>query len=384
MRKRETKPEPEAPRPVPAGRRGRPDQLANWFLGVIAAVVVITALEVTSVVTLPFVLSLFLIAVLWPLQERLEALTSPALAVTLTLVGFLVIAGLFVGSLWLSGELIAQKAPAYGGQFREVLQGIERWWREHYLILPGVERFERSEMATLVGGFQRLVVEISGGVLSFIIASLLAVTFLVLGMLEVGDFRTKVARAFGEAASARWSSAVRRIIANLHRYIVLRTIVGLVAGVAAGLFSWALGLELAFVWGLISFLAKYVPTVGPTVAIFPPTLFAMVQFQSVEMVLVVLVGVALIQLLTGNYLDPLLQGHYLSVSPLVVFLSLVFWGWLWGAVGALISVPLTMSLLIVCDEFERSRWVAALFLRPRDETRLGLSGQGDGGSTNPR
>lgn len=339
-------------------------RLSNGLLGIIATVIVITALEVTAAVTVPFVLSLFLLAVFWPLQQRLEALVPATAAVGLTLVAFLAIAALFVGSLWLSAELIAAQAPAYGGQLREMLARVEAWWREQYLILPGGGLAE-SDMTTLMRALQGLVVELSASVFSFVIASLLVVTFLVLSMLEVGDFRAKLTRAFGGAASARWSRAVHRIIANLHRYIVLRTIVGLVAGVLVVFFTWAVGLELAFIWGLINFLAKYVPTVGPALAIFPPALFALVQFQSVEMVLVVMAGIALVQFLTGNYLDPLLQGAYLSTSPLIVFLALVFWAWLWGAVGALISVPLTISILIACDEFERTRWVATLFLRRR-------------------
>ncbi|NIR31191.1 MAG: AI-2E family transporter [Gammaproteobacteria bacterium] len=351
---------------VPA--RGLAAGINSWLLGVIAAVIAVTALEVTAPITLPFVLSLFLIAVFWPLQQRLEARLPRTAAVGVTVVCFLAIAALFVGSLWLSAELVALKAPAYGAQLREVLARVEAWWREQYLLLPG-GGFDGQDMSTLMRGMQSLLVEISGGVLSFVIASLLVVTFLVLGMLEVGDFRAKLSRAFGEAASARGSAAVHRLIANLHRYIVLRTTVGLAAGVAAALFSWAIGLELAFIWGLLNFLVKYVPTIGPTLAIFPPALFALLQFQSFEMVLVVIGGIALIQFLSGNYLDPLLQGAYLSVSPLVVFLSLVFWTWLWGAVGALISAPLTIGILIVCDEFERTRWVATLFLRPRAGSR---------------
>jgi predicted PurR-regulated permease PerM len=102
------------------------------------------------------------------------------------------------------------------------------------------------------------------------------------------------------------------------------------------------------------------------VAVIPPVLFGLVQFQSIPMALLVLLGVGGVQLIMGQYIDPLLQGKYLALSPLVVLLSVTFWGWLWGIGGAFLGVPLTIGVVITCRRFARTRWIATLLARLED------------------
>jgi predicted PurR-regulated permease PerM len=87
------------------------------------------------------------------------------------------------------------------------------------------------------------------------------------------------------------------------------------------------------------------------------------------MALLVLLGVGGVQFVMGQYIDPLLQGKYLALSPLVVLLSVTFWGWLWGVAGAFIGVPLTIGIVITCRHFERTRWIATLLAEVNDEQR---------------
>ena len=101
-------------------------------------------------------------------------------------------------------------------------------------------------------------------------------------------------------------------------------------------------------------------TLGSLVAIFPPVLFAFIQFDGFTMPLLVLAGVGGIQLVMGQFVDPRLEGKYLELSPLVVLFSVAFWGWMWGIAGAFIGVPITVALVIACNQFERTRWIAAL------------------------
>jgi AI-2 transport protein TqsA len=146
---------------------------------------------------------------------------------------------------------------------------------------------------------------------------------------------------------------------DFQRYMVVRTGIGLVNGVLIWLAAWLLGLEFAFIWGFTSFLLNYIPTIGSVVAVIFPVLFALAQGDGSLPWLTLLVFGG-IQILLGVILDPLIEGHYLAPSPLVVLLSVTFWGWVWGIPGAFIGVPLTIFVIITCKQFARTQWIATL------------------------
>ena len=127
-----------------------------------------------------------------------------------------------------------------------------------------------------------------------------------------------------------------------------------------GLFTLIMGLDLALLWGVTAFLLNYVPTLGPAAAIVPPTVFALLQFGGIERAAGVFFGVGAIQFLIGNFVDPKIEGRAVALSPVVVLFAVVLWGWIWGVLGALTAVPLTVTIVIVCQHFDGTRWVAAL------------------------
>src|SRR5690606_4682895 len=113
--------------------------------------------------------------------------------------------------------------------------------------------------------------------------------------------------------------------------------------------GWLLlvGMDLVFLWAILQFVLNYVPTLGSIVAGTFPAVYALVQFGAGKALLVI-GGIVLIEQVMGNYVDPRLQGRTLDISPLVVLVSIVFWGWVWGVAGALLAVPLTATIMIVC------------------------------------
>lgn len=126
------------------------------------------------------------------------------------------------------------------------------------------------------------------------------------------------------------------------------------------LFALVIGLDFAIIWGIVTFLMNYIPTIGSVLSVIPPALFAALQFDGVTMPLVVLGGLSALQLVMGNYVDPLISGHYVSLPPFVVLFSVVFWGWLWGIPGAFLGVPITVGVVIVAEHFAATRWIARL------------------------
>lgn len=148
------------------------------------------------------------------------------------------------------------------------------------------------------------------------------------------------------------------------RYFLVQAFSSVVTGVLTGLYCWMIGIEFPFVWGLLATVLNFIPTIGSIVAVVPPTLFAL-AFGGFGTAALALVGLGVIQFAMGNVVDPVLQGRAIQVSEVVVLLSVVFWGWLWGIGGAFIAVPLTIAVVLLCEEFEPTRPLAEFLSKPQ-------------------
>ncbi|WP_265584482.1 MULTISPECIES: AI-2E family transporter [unclassified Coleofasciculus] len=123
------------------------------------------------------------------------------------------------------------------------------------------------------------------------------------------------------------------------------------------IWCFVLGVDLAFVWGLVAFVLNYIPTLGSIIAVIPPTLVALV-FEGVGIGIATLIGLAVIQVVMGNFIDPRVQGKSLQLSPFVALISIVFWGWVWDISGAILGVPMTVAIILLCQEFKSTRGIA--------------------------
>jgi AI-2 transport protein TqsA len=191
-------------------------------------------------------------------------------------------------------------------------------------------------------------------------AAMLVIAYLLLGLLEMQDYRLKLRHILPAGEDEHWREVSHEVTNDFQRYMIVRTGIGLINGVLIWLAAWLLGLEFAFIWGFLSFLLNYIPTIGSVVAVIFPVLFALAQAGGGGLPWLTLLVFGGIQILLGVVLDPLIEGHYLAPSPLVVLLSVTFWGWVWGIAGAFIGVPLTILVIITCKQFARTRWIATL------------------------
>jgi AI-2 transport protein TqsA len=325
------------------------------LLAVIAAVLVIAFLKWSQVATMPLAFSLFLIALAWPLQELLERRLPRWASFTLTVLALLLVIGLFIGALVWSGQTVAERAPQYADKVQTIYRQLQSWARDLGLSLPSGPGGSGGGFGA---GLAKSVVTAASSSISLI---LLIVAFAILGLFEVRDFRAKSRRAFRDPSRGeRLAETVRTIVAKYQRYILARTIAAVLQGVSYWLFALLVGLDFAFLWGLLAFLLNYIPTLGSALAVIPPTLFALVQFDGFGRPLLVFAGAALLQVLMGNYLDPYIEGRLVSLSPLVVLVSIIFWGWVWGIPGAFLGVPITIGIVIAADHFPTTRWIACL------------------------
>ncbi len=141
--------------------------------------------------------------------------------------------------------------------------------------------------------------------------------------------------------------------------MVIKTLVSLATGIAIAIWLGVLGVDYAMLWGLLAFLLNYVPNIGSIIAAIPAVLLALVQL-GVGSALLAALGFLVVNAAIGNVIEPRFMGRGLGLSTLVVFLSLVFWGWVLGPVGMLLSVPLTMTVKIALESNEDTRWIAIL------------------------
>jgi len=174
--------------------------------------------------------------------------------------------------------------------------------------------------------------------------------------------KLQAARRVGDIDPERLSGVVARV----QRYLILKTVICLATGLAIGLFVQVVGLDFALFWGFVAFVLNYIPNIGSVLAAFPAVILAMVQLGPTRAV-VIAVGYLVVNMVIGNLVEPTVMGRGLRMSPLAIFLSLIFWGWVWGPLGMILSVPLTVSLKILFENTDGLRWLAALMdRRPRE------------------
>jgi predicted PurR-regulated permease PerM len=179
-------------------------------------------------------------------------------------------------------------------------------------------------------------------------------------MLEVDTIAAKLRAAeTGEFGSVLLTGATQTA-AKFRRYMLVRTLMSVVTGLLVWGFAAAVGLGLAAEWGVIAFALNYIPFIGPIIATVFPTLFAIAQFGSLEMAVIVFVCLNLIQFIGGNYIEPKITGSALAISPFVVLFAVFFWTFLWGIAGAFIGVPILIAALTLCEQHPSTRWIADL------------------------
>jgi AI-2 transport protein TqsA len=346
------------------------ERVRNTLLAVITVLLVIAGLRWSAPVTMPLAFAGFLIALCWPLREWLnrQLPQHPSFAFIGTTVALLLILAAFTAALFFTGRTIANAVPQYADELDRLLGQVQSLAKSHGLPAPG-QMFSGSSVGSYLQGLIMSVY--SGlGLLLFILA------LVVLGLPAVPRLGESMETAFGGERGKEILAVAGNAAHRVQRYPVTATLTSAITGVLTGLFALAVGLDLAFLWAMIAFLLNYIPTVGSVVAVIPPVLFAVLQFDGLLMPLVVLVGLTILQIAMGSFVFPHLAGRYVMVMPVVILAGLAFWGWIWGIPGALLATPLTTTILIVCGEFRSTRWITILLSRESAPEPVGAKQEG--------
>jgi AI-2 transport protein TqsA len=327
--------------------------------GIAAAVLLLVAVYYGSEVLAPLALALFIIAIVWPLQQRLQsrlpALVALAVTITLTAVVCLAFASLAALAFSRLGRSLVADASRY-----QTLYGAAVSWLEDRGVSVAGLWADHFNTAWLL----RAARQVTGRVNTTLSFWLIALVYIMLGLLEVDDVRRKVQALKNRDAARILIDAAAATAVKFRKYMLVRTQMSVVTGLLVWGLAWVTGLQFAAEWGVIAFVLNYIPFIGPFIATLFPTLVEMTQFSTWQAVLGIFAGLNLIQFVVGSYIEPRVSGDVLSISPFVVLFAVFFWTFMWGLFGAFIGVPIVIAILTFCSYHPRSRFIADLLGGP--------------------
>ena len=319
-----------------------------------ALVVIIAGMRASADIIVPFLLALFIAIICTPALDWLERRGLPRAAAMVTVLLVVTFVGTGVTGLVGSSMIkFTANLPEYTERLNSYSQTVEAWLNSH-----GVP-FDMGEMHNLVdaGRVMRLAADVFngfGGVLTNAFLIFLTVVFI---LFETASFAVKLRAVTDEPEETL--ARLGNVTDSIKRYLAIKTMTSLLTGAVIGIALSILGIENAVLWALLAFMLNYVPNIGSIIAAVPAVLFALVQL-GVGGALATAAVFAVVNIVIGSVLEPRFMGRGLGLSTLVVFLSLVFWGWVLGLVGMFLSVPLTMTVKIALGARESTRWIAVL------------------------
>ena len=332
------------------------------------AVILIQGLQFAQPVLLPFAVAAFLAVICLPIVFWLKSKRLPLmLAIPVTVLAVAAVFGLLI--LVVSQQLPELQAHVQT-QYRAIQAPLDDLLRRTEDLFSFIEEGElRATVRNLLDlpNLAALATGATTWALSFLSGTFLVFLILAFALGEAAVLPKKL-RAIASDGMAS-DERLGKIVEEVQGYLVIKTLVSLATGVLLGLWTWAMGLELPILLGLIAFVLNYVPTIGSIIASVPALALALIDidpqtaaFVAIDVQHAVIVGLGYLALniVFGNWLEPTLMGRRLGISTLIVVLSLVFWGWLWGPLGALLSVPLTMVVKIMLENTKDLKWVAVL------------------------
>lgn len=384
---RAERPEEPTSKKIPGARKSygiEPARGARFLMISAALVIVIAGLKEIRPIALPFLVAIFLSVLSapllsWQLRHRVPkavAIIATVLANMALLAGMILLVATSVGQLTDALPDYRQRLEIRAADTLDWLeeQGIDTsqlaWLQDRGLDgVSGADGphdggddavpSEEDQFAGFIGldALFDVLTNMLRGAASVLTMSLLVVLMMVFLLAEAGKLPAKLEGALGWSRDDldRMAKAQREV----QRYLVYKTLISAFTGVLVAGWVSILGVSFPLLWGLIAFLLNYIPNLGSIIAALPPMLLTLID-QGPGTALLVGLGYLLVNLVLGSFLEPHLMGRRLGISTLVVFLSLVFWGWMWGPLGMLLSVPLTMILRIALENTEDFRWLAQM------------------------
>ncbi|MFT7372574.1 MAG: AI-2 transport protein TqsA [Oleiphilaceae bacterium] len=328
---------------------------ATRFLFMLAAfVIVVAGMRAADSLMVTFLLSGFFAIICAPPFLYMAKKGLPQwLSLILVVVFICLIQLVFISIITTSLNSFSNDLPVYQERLRIQVESlftlIEAWG----VNVPKEKLMQYFDPSTVF----RLAINALGNLGGVLSNSFLIILTVIFMLFEGASLPAKLNHAFGD--SSAHMNHIERFLENVKQYMTIKVLVSIATGAVIYIWLQILGVEYPMLWALIAFLLNFVPNIGSIIAAVPTTLLALIQLGPLYALLTAL-GYLVTNMVMGNVVEPRYLGRELGLSTLVVFLSLVFWGWVLGPVGMLLSVPLTMLLKIAFESSSETQWLAIL------------------------
>jgi predicted PurR-regulated permease PerM len=328
--------------------------MIKGFVTVAAIFIIFAGIKTAANILVPFLLSLFIAIICNPLIKKSSEYKIPkAISIITVIIVFVTLALSLTGLVGQSLNELSQDIPQYREQLKEQFAWITEFFSRYDIHLSTTTLIEYFDPAAAMG----LAADMLSGFGSVMANLFLIILTIVFLLFEASSFPNKIHFALDDPQMRL--KQIERFLTSVNHYIAIKTLVSIATGCVVSLMLWAFDLNFYILWGVLAFLLNYIPNIGSIIAAVPAVTLAMLQLGFAEAGFIGL-GYITINMVMGNMIEPRYLGKGLGLSTLVVFLSLIFWGWLLGTVGMLLSVPLTMILKIGLENSPEGRWLAVL------------------------
>lgn len=336
-------------------------QLLTWFVGIVTAIVVIGVAKSLSELILPVFVSFLVARFLRPYVSALSKKGVPSgIALLLVTIGCGLFFGGIVALLAFCGSQVADVIPGYAPRIVDSLHGLQDSVTSLMGRFGGAQAVDEPARWLDAGKIVALVTGLVSSLAS-VLSNGFMIFILVLMILASGDSFSKAAlAAYGEDRHKRITEVIHATDVKMRQFLVSKSIVNLLSGGMVAAVCFAFGVDLALVFGVLTFFLTFIPAIGGIAALALPIGLAFLQFGGGGL----LTGL-IVSLLVGNTIiervaEPRIMGKSLDLSPVIVILSFLFFTWLWGAVGAILAVPVTAMVKVLCESIPRLRPIAIL------------------------
>jgi AI-2 transport protein TqsA len=335
--------------------------LRDGILIVTGVAILLTLMRSSSEIIVPLLFSMFIAIVAasplnWLKKRGLPTIVSVIIVVTVIVI-VIALLTLLLGN---TATQFNQAMPTYQIRLDELINTFTTSLEAKGININEAGILNALDPGAIMDFANSMLVGI-GSALSNVFLILFTVIFM---LIEAAGFPRKLAAIDGQNAESTLQRLVE-MIECVKQYVVAKAIVSLATGVLIWIALTLIGLDFAPLWGFLAFLLNFVPNIGSILAGLPAVLIAMLQLEP-AMVLVVIAVYVFVNTVIGNVIEPMIMGQRVGLSTLTVFLSLVFWGWMFGAVGMLLSVPLSMAVKFAAQISPQTQWIAVL-LSPAPE-----------------
>lgn len=341
-----------------------PGKFSAPLITTAAVIVIIAGVMQARSIILPIMLAFFISVICAPPVNWLARKKVPRLlAIFIVLIAVILIVFLLGGAIGSSLAGFSKNASAYAANLNRMLDSVF-----NYLSEKGISVSDKRLSSQLEPGkimtFTASVLGELGGLMSNMILIFFIIIFI---LLEIGSFPVKVDAI--SSNSARTRGYLAGITRGIRHYMGIKTLTSFLTGAAVWLWLTIVGVNYPLLWGVLAFLFNYIPNIGSIIAAVPAVLLSLIQLGWTG-ALWTGGGYLAVNMLIGNVVEPRIMGKGMGLSTLVVFLSLIVWGYILGGVGMFLSVPLTMIAKIVLEHNPRTRWLAVILGTKEDALRI--------------